>query len=302
MARVVPKPSGKGRQAAPPAPPPKAPSRPAAPPPKNAKESRELATTTNGKAGLPTDLSAMMDEDAGDGLSTDQADNLVPLIYVLQPLSPQVLRNNEAQIEGAEAGHIWLRNSGEDQLQAEIEFQPVFFWKDWPEWIPRTRGGGFAGRHPDKPAEAVQYSDPENPQAVKWKLPNGNDVVETRYYAGQVHLEDGRKLPYILPLSSTGHSVGKDMMFQMNNRRTNSGNKPALYANKVRLGTRMRSNNKGEWYVLEVLGIDWVDAESYAEGKALAASFKSGEKQADDRQMGDMNTAGGDMRDNDGSM
>src|SRR6202035_3091033 len=59
--------------------------------------------------GPPAALADRMKADAGRGVSTAQEDNQVPLIYVLQPLSPQVDKRSEQYVEGAEPGDLWLR-------------------------------------------------------------------------------------------------------------------------------------------------------------------------------------------------
>jgi len=239
-------------------------------------QSREVAG--KGPSGA---LAKKMAAKAGEGLSTDAADNLVPLIYVLQPLSPQVLKKNEAYIEDAEPGNIWLRNS-EEPIHEEIVFQPCHFSKDWVEWIPRKQGGGFVGRYDEKPDDAEQYKDPERPRSLRFRMPSGNEIVETRYFAGFVLQENGAALPYIIPLSSTGHSFGKDLMFRLNNRRLNDGSKPPIWANTVTLKTRMRNNNAGEWYVFEVDEINWIETEEqFDAGEALNQAFATGAKQAE---------------------
>lgn len=53
------------------------------------------------------------DADAGRGVSTAAEDNIVPLIYILQSLSPQALRQKAEYIEGAQAGNFWYRGTTE---------------------------------------------------------------------------------------------------------------------------------------------------------------------------------------------
>jgi len=248
--------------------------------------SREVSTAT--RDGMPS--AALQKKMAGGkGLSTEASDNLVPLITVLQPLSPQVLKKNESYIEGAEPGQIWLKNS-EDPFYDSITFQPCFFEKYWMEWIPRTKGGGLVGRYDydemsetkGRPETAELFKDPERPRAIRWRMPSGNDLVETRSYSGWVIMENGNALPYSIPLASTGHTVGKDLMFRLNNRRLDNGEKPNMWSNKVTFRTKMRSNNAGEWYVLEIVNIAWItDEEQYNAGATLAAAFESGEKKAE---------------------
>jgi hypothetical protein len=246
--------------------------------------SKSVTTVNRTVAGRPSaELQKMMKEDAGEGLSTDAADNLIPLVRILQPLSPQVLKKNEEYMEGAEPGLIWLKNA-EDPFHDTITFQPCFFEKYWMEWIPRTKGGGLVTRYDfeDKPETAELYKDPERPRAVRWRMPDGNELVETRAYSGFVILEDGMALPYSIPLSSTGHTVGRDLMTKLNNRRLDDGSKSSLWASQVNFKTKMRSNNDGEWYVFDIVDVDWVtNKDQYNAGRALNSAFRTGEKRAE---------------------
>ncbi len=88
------------------------------------------------------------EQDAGKGVSTDVADNVVPLLKILQPLSPQVLKQKQEYIKGAEAGMIYPR--GEKQVwdgEEGIRIVPCYYERVWLEWGPE-RGDGLKGRHP----------------------------------------------------------------------------------------------------------------------------------------------------------
>ncbi len=245
--------------------------------------------TTLRPGGPPAALAAKIAADSGKGVSTDQADNQVPLIYVLQPLSPQVDKRDPRYVEGAEAGDIWLRSSPNPIVKGDVGvlFQPCSFWHDVGEWIPRDDGGGFVARHKTMPASAKKTEDPRNPQLVKYRSPDGNELVETRNHAGYALTEDG-PLPYVLPLTSTGHSASRAWMFMMNSQRGPDGAKPPSWACVYRLKTVQKKNKKGSWFVLVAEnGGDhgqtrWVDTvEDYERGSALYEAFASGQKQAE---------------------
>lgn len=266
--------------------------KPSAPPPSRPKQ--DVAKRASTEVG---DLQAQMQKDSGRGLSQDASDNLVPLLYVLQPLSPQVIKKNPKYIQGAEAGDLWLRGMAEPIVKCDenddesgLIFQPCHFYKEWVEWVPRKDGGGFVGRHAEKPDEAVQKaSDPEKPNRQSWKL-GDNDLVETRYFAGLVHMPDGARVPYIIPFSSTGHSVAKGWMFQMNQKQLpNGGGRPPMFGLLYRLTTVMRSNTEGEWFVIQVdehLAADGTNfvqtTEDYQKGKQIFEAFDSGAKRGED--------------------
>src|SRR3954465_1560369 len=81
-----------------------------------AKEKLPAATTATNNLTVVDDIDAQMEEDAGEGVSTLASDNVVPLIYLLQALSPQCVRQSPGYVtpgvggeKGAVAGNIWFR-------------------------------------------------------------------------------------------------------------------------------------------------------------------------------------------------
>lgn len=243
------------------------------------KKTHAVAPGTAGA--LPAHLASKMAEHAGKGVSTDQADNLIPLIYVLQPLSPQVNKRNPAYIKDAEPGDIWLRNYQDPIVKGEegIIFQPCFFSKDWVEWVPRDDGGGFVARHDELPKDAKLIEDDKGRK--KYVRPNGHEVIETRYHAGYVYTDTG-PVGYVIPLTSTGHTVSRDWMFRMNNKQLPSGEKAPSWAFLYRLKTKERSNAAGTWFTYEIQEEGWVQTEEDLDrGFQLHNAFATGAKKAE---------------------
>jgi hypothetical protein len=231
-------------------------------------------------ADVPAYLEEAMKTDAGKGISTDAADNLVPLAYVLQGLSPQVDEANAASIPGAKAGDIWLRNYATPIIKGKdgMLFQPCYFSKDWVEWVPRERGGGFVARHDSRP------SDAEDRDGKLVRRSSGNEVRETRYHSGFVHLNGGHSVPFVIPLTSTGHTVSRNWMFAMSQRTDANGNIEPSYCQLWRLKTGQRVNAKGKWYVFEPAFEDYVELQDFVKGKALYSAFASGERKSETPQ------------------
>lgn len=263
-------------------------------------ETRAVATTSGGREQLPAEVERLIRDDAGAGLSTKASDNLIPLLYVLQPLSPQALESNPAYVSGAQPGDFWLKNSVDPIVPGDegVYFQPAHMYQEWVEWVPRKQGGGFVGRYPndgtDRPpiAEAKRKAvDPENPRKVPgWSL-NGNDLVDTRYVPGHLW-RGGRPIPFVIPFKSTGHSVAKGWMSKQNSCQLGDGTRMPAWANLYELRTVLRKNAQGEWYAIEVgepisifslEGKKLVGGDSmvaYGLGKSTHHAFVSGEKQA----------------------
>ncbi len=251
----------------------------------------DVAVKSSGalQGAAPAHLQKNAERQEGRGVSSRQEDNLVPLIYVLQALSPQLGRGPQ-KIDGAQIGDILLRNAPQPLVKGEdgIVFQPCHFDVAFVEWIPRDNGGGFVARHAAIPAEATKVTDPKNPNRVKWFMKNGNEIIETRYHTGFVITEEG-PLPYVLPFTSSGHTVSKNWMFMMNSKMVN-GKKCDSFTSYYRLRTKERSNAQGTWSVLEPSWEGWVPTEADIErGEALFNAFHSGEKKIDAEEAhGDM--------------
>jgi hypothetical protein len=249
-----------------------------------------------------------LDEDMGKGVSTDAADNLVPLIYVLQPLSPQVL-DGPAHMENARSGDFWLKNFHVPIIQGKvgIDFQPCVMYQKWTEWIPRAQGGGFIASYDyngGKLPEGATRDDKVKNRPRYYFPDTGNDCVDTRYEAGFVW-HDGNPYPYVIPFKSTGHKVSRSWMTKRTSlqRRvrggsnTNNSNIWPAWSHLYHLTTIMQSNNQGQWYTIDVgepmfylsgfpekphrEGLKIVGNDpnrAYMMGQALAEAFRSGRK------------------------
>lgn len=255
---------------------------------------------------MPDFMEEAAKADQGKGVSTDQADNLVPLIYVLQPLSPQVSRHKPEQyVPGAEPGDIWLKGAPEPIIKggheegAGLLFQPVWFGKCVNEWIPRNpdgSGGGFVARHAAYPSDAQEVVTPgekpgDKPRKKMVNQDRTHEYIETREHAGFAITAAG-PIPYIIALSSTGHQVSREWMPLMNRKTvpTRDGQGGVLrapaWAALYRLTTRLRTRGSQSWFMLQVADAGpkgtplWVDKEAYLRGKALYEAFASGAKQA----------------------
>lgn len=273
-------------------------------------------TSPQQKALVAADPNAMPDylieaakTDKGQGVSTDRADNIVPLIYVLHTTSPQAMEGDPAYIPGAKGGSIWMRNFGVVSGDQGVLVQPVHFSKDWPEWVPREKGGGMVGRFPTIAAtqrdcdrlnvkitdersklivgedipdvgDATFVIDPKNRQKV-WSRPNGNNLVFTRNHALIVHVDAHTRLAYVLPFKSTGHGVSKEWMGKMMVKRTPGGDLLPSFAGLYRLTTRQRKNVHGTWFQIVVADAGYVSAADYRAGKEFFQAFESGEKVAE---------------------
>lgn len=235
-------------------------------------------------------LAHMQEHSQGDGLSKRAEDNLVPIVYVLQKMSPQCEPNKDAYIEGAQAGMIWLRNWTDPLVDGEegILVQPCHFNVCVIEWIHRDDGGGFVARHNvSHPREIDGAFEKTSERTGKkgWAVKRGDrthQLVETREHVVLIHLGSSR-VPYVIPFTSTGHGVSRGWMFTMNNKIPPGGKEAAdSWYGLYRMKTKWRSNDQGDWYQLLVEDEGWVDTTDDVEnGAKLHAAFKTGALQTE---------------------
>lgn len=228
----------------------------------------------------------MMAQDSGKGVSTAMEDNVVPLVYILQALSPQVQKKKEEYIEGAEAGMIWFRGTKDIVAGEEgIPVVPCHFAKSWIEWQPNR--GGFVARHDERPADAVYVTDPENPKRKFWQRPNKNIVVETREHVVLALDVFDRPTPFVIPMSGSGHSSSKAWM-TLQNRKVVPGTdlKAPSYAYIYRMKLAFRTNDQGDWFMWDISDENdeptmLTDPAVYRLARQIEADFGKGTLRAD---------------------
>jgi hypothetical protein len=200
------------------------------------------------------------------------------MIAVLQPLSPQLNKQNQGKyIEDAEPGSILVRGM-DPEVVDEVIFQHCHFSKSIVEWVPRSKGGGFVGRHLTWPKDVTTGKSDDGRRTIM-TTKEGNHLVETRYHVGHVITPEGLMLPYIIPFSSTGHTVSRGWMNMMNAVRLEGGIIPDAWTRLYRLTTVQRTNAAGVWYVLNPQPAGWATADQALKGEQLFEDFEKGAKQ-----------------------
>lgn len=263
---------------------------------------REVATTSAGSGAL-TALDADMGDEVGLGTSTSADDNIIPFITVLQDMSPQVKKRDEAYVEGAEPGclfntatkQLWIPDEETGLLLSTegdpLVVQPCAFVRAVAEWIPRDAGGGFVARHPhDKPTieetlkslggDQVPDSRDSTGRKKIWRVGN-NDLIDTRYHYANILHPDGRTEPVVLSFASTGHTTSREWMTALNNLRLPSGRKPHSFFSKWNIRARTKKNTQGEWFVLSMVFAGWVEDKHVRDvGRELHEAVNSGKVKA----------------------
>lgn len=229
----------------------------------------------------PAELLGLMEEHAGEGVSTKAEDRIIPLIYLLQANSPQVKPRDPKYVSGAKEGDIWLKNSVHQELVNGDDgflFQPCFFTKVWNEWRPQR--GGFVGRHEHRPADATEteIQTDSGEFRLAWVRPNGNIVAEHRLHVGRT--EHGEQ--FVMSLTSTGHTTSREWMDAMNRFVLPSGKPWPSYARWWRVSTVNVSNNRGQsWAKFKMTDGGPVTLDDLKQGVMLFEAMAKGLKEVE---------------------
>ena len=195
-------------------------------------------------------------QDAGVGYEgTSQDDYAIPMLLLLQGLSPQV---KEDGVEGAKPGMLF--NSVTQELYSGkdgVVFVPAHREHVFIEWVPRKKGGGFVGVH-SRDSEIVRDAKSNSTSFGEYYTKNGNELKETFLLYGLVIDEETNESqgPAVISFTSTKIKAYKKTMSAMRQlmlpapggKRIN----PPIFANQLRIKSRADKNEKGDFYVLDI--------------------------------------------------
>lgn len=263
----------------------------AVPPP--AKPTRQIPANNNVPAVASPKMS-MFEEDAGSGMEGMSQENFaIPRLTILQSLSPQLDKKNDAYIPEAEAGMIYdsvsdaLYNGEEGILVALISFRHSYL-----NWWPRNSraGKGFIRDFGNDPSFFQKTKRNDIGQNL---LADGSEVIPTaEYFAFIINEEDLSLTRVLIPMAKTQYKKSKKLnsisqiMIPLENGRKVPA---ALFFRTYRFTTVPESNDKGSWFGWKIepgpalvenpLGIEVLEGgESiYMEARAFKASVQKNE-------------------------
>lgn len=226
---------------------------------------RSLPARTN-----PSAVAAGIDysDDQTSGLEgLDRAAFLIPRIVILQKLSPQLDKGDEAYIKGADDGDI-LNSATLEVYGGEdgIDVLPVLVKHSFVAWTIREKGGGLKGEHPvNDPIITTTKRDEKNREL----LPDGETQLVDTLTMGVILLTEDGPQAALIAFTSTQLKKARRWNTQMAEMHTKDH--LPLYAHKWHLSTTRESNDKGNWagWVIEHMGLN----DEYA-AKETAHGFK----------------------------
>lgn len=191
---------------------------------------------------------------AGEGFGdTNASDFVIPRIGILGDLSPQLKKSNAKYIAGAEVGDIVDGALGEVLAKGyageTVHLLPVKRVKEILEWKPRTAGGGLVSREPligNFEDVAKKRGAKLNEEKYEWKLPNGNELIET----WQLYCLDLARdaMPVFVPFKKSNIKVIKPWFTKRANTKfPGTHNTLPLLFRTIYLGSFEDSGNGNTW-------------------------------------------------------
>ena len=214
-------------------------------------------------------------------------DFAIPFIRVLQPLSPQVQKQDGKYVAGASAGDLY--NTVTDEIydgEKGISIVPCAYTKKYLEWIPREKGGGLVNPNHDISILSKCVRDEVTNRFI---TPDGNEIVETAQFFILV-LEDEPQQA-VLAFTSTQLGVARkwSTMLRMARVQNNKGVSVGapMFAYTYKLTTNTQSNEKGSWngYSVNQEGITELSVARMAKDFMTAA--RAGDVQVKEEQQRD---------------
>lgn len=252
------------------------------------KAEKDNLPATADQAGLPAEMMADMMADAGMGVSTDPNEVGIPFLYILQDLSPQVKKRDEAYIDGAEVGDIF-NNVSKEVIPAKVGFDwiEVGFEAAQVEWRPNR--GGFVAKHPHNTPLVSEVKMVQDGDKMVPSLPSGNTLTETKYHYGLYRRSAtettpaGSWEPAVIGMASTMIKNSRELEGMKKRLKLPNGAIAPAFAVTYGFKTTIVSKNNNEWFVWKIVQNTteggqpaWVTSDEYRVAKELASQVLAG--------------------------
>ena len=218
---------------------------------------------------------------AGEGLENVGAEDMqIPFLRILQPLSPQLNKQDSKYIKGASGGDLFNTVTGQFWDSEEgVSVIPCAYQMKYLEFQLRENGGGFMGElDPNSPDIRSTERNGANEM-----LPSGNELVRSAQFLVLAFGDDGIPQQMICDMKKTQMKIAK----QWNTRR--AGMKlvhpekglftPPMWATVWKLTSVQESNDKGSWFNYQIAqgDVNEVSSDILVQARDLYNQFKKGE-------------------------
>lgn len=215
------------------------------------RESSKAVENSTHSSNLPANID--LAAHSGAGLeNTDRDSFAIPFLAIMQKGSPQVDKDDEAHVPGAEVGDLMLTSTQElfkDEDGADIVF--CGYRRVFLRWAPVDSGGGFKGELSVDEVGRLRSHGELVEEDGKLFANNGDLVRDTRIHYILVVREDGTFTPAVLSMSSTQIKKSKMLLTQIQSYTAKDSNgrsfNPPSFGHVFHAETIAESNDKGSW-------------------------------------------------------
>lgn len=227
-----------------------------------ANEETELSLFGNERPDYVTDTGR-----GSEGVTTD--DMSLPRLSIIQDLSPQRKKSEDAYIDGATEGMIFNTASNELFEKGEVVVIPCFFRAEYVVWKDRQKGGGFGGAFDteDQAEEAINALEDAADWAVSYTHQHFCIMVHPDHTEAKPHLED---IVVSMSRSQLKPSRKWNTMVQ-----SAGGDR---FARAYKLSVVQDKSSKGDFFNWSVKQLGYVPESLFKKAEATYEAVKAGQK------------------------
>jgi len=186
---------------------------------------------------------------AGAGLDALDDSTKMPLLNIIQQMSPQLIDGDDKYIDGSKAGDVFFSPTGEI-VEKPIKFVPIALRTVYVEWKPKTEGGGIVNMHPIsiKGRADLGYKQGVKTQYDEWL--GDNELKKTTYVMGHAEI-NGERTDVMLALAVTGQKVSRKLQDEIRKFRYDgdlADTPPPVFAREFDLTTIRETNSNDQSY------------------------------------------------------
>lgn len=218
--------------------------------------SKQLDTTADKSIAIRPDFAG-----SGRGSENVNTDDLqIPRIGIVQALSPERKKTDQAYISGAEEGMMF--NSVTRELYTgSLLVIPVYYRKEFFLWRVRASGGGFRGVF-------QTYGDA---QAAQLDIQDKTEIIDTAQQFCLVSADNGATWSEaVVSMTSSNGGVSKRWNSDLRLRGADR------FANVYQLSVVEKNNEKGTFYIFKEQWVRWATETEYRAGEQSYEAIRQG--------------------------
>ena len=202
-----------------------------------------------------------------EGVTSD--DMSLPRLSIIQDLSPQRKKSEDAYIDGAEEGMIFNTASNALFADGNVTVIPCYFRSEFAVWKDRQKGGGFGGAFASEEAAEQWISEQEAP--ADWEASYTHQhfciLVHPDHTEAKPHLED-----VVISMSRSQLKPSR----KWNTMVQSAGGD--RFSRAYKCSVIQDSSNKGDFFNWSIKQLGYVPEHLFKRAEATYEAVKAGQK------------------------